>query len=192
MKKLSEHSCDTVNEFMIFKWLTGLLFAVCNGYSVTFEHPTSNCYDIYVHCTTSVYFILYDLLHILMSLWLHIVCTEILTCCKICTHKMATEICFFSQWLRSILTSHPMAFPSDNMILWQKVTVITDTKQIPSTICTILLSLQRDSSYILVCYWIKACEVAILFDIKWNIISPLHEDTPPRATAWDYHKCDRL
>jgi len=80
------------------KWLKVLLFAVCNGFSVTFEHPTSNRYNIYVHCTSSAYFVLYDLLYTLMSLWLHIVCTEILTCCKICQQKMSTEKCFFSQW----------------------------------------------------------------------------------------------
>ena len=48
---------------------------------------------------------------------------------------MAIEKCFFSQWLCSIVTSYSMAFPSDNMGPWQKVTVITDTKQIHSTSC---------------------------------------------------------
>ena len=78
-------------------------------------------------------------------------------CCKTCTHKMATKKCLFSQWLCSILTSHSMAFPSDKTAPWQKVTIITNMKQIHSTSCTILLPLHRDSSYVLVCYWIKAC-----------------------------------
>ena len=51
-------------------------------------------YNIYVHCTSSAYFIIDDLLHFVLSHGLHFVCTEILTCCKICTHKMATEKCF--------------------------------------------------------------------------------------------------
>ena len=50
------------------KWLTALLFAVCNGLSVTFEHSTPNCYNIHVHCTNSEHFIFYDLPYILMSL----------------------------------------------------------------------------------------------------------------------------
>ena len=74
-----------------------LTICVCNGFSVTFEHPTSNCYNIDVHCTSSVYFLIDDLLHIEMSLSLHFVHTDILTQCKICTYKMATEKCFFSQ-----------------------------------------------------------------------------------------------
>jgi len=123
--------------------------------SVTTEHPTSNCYNIYVHCTSSVCFIIDDLLHFIMLHGLHFVLTEILTYCKICTHKIATEKCFFSQWLCSILISYSMAFLSENVGPCQKVTVITDTQQIHSTSCTTLLPLHRDSSYIPVCYWIK-------------------------------------
>ena len=137
------------------KWLKVLLFVVCNAFSVTTEHPTSNFYDIHVHCTSSAYFLIDDLLHYIMSHGLHFVLTEILTCCKICTNNMATEKCFFSQWLCSILTSNSMAFLIDNMGPCQKVTVIADTQQIHSTTCTILLTLHRDSSNIPVCYWIK-------------------------------------
>jgi hypothetical protein len=50
-----------------------------------------------------------------MSLGFHLVHNEIITCAKILTHKMVTEKWFFSQWLGSILTSHSMAFPSDNI-----------------------------------------------------------------------------
>ena len=46
------------------KWFTSFLFAVCNGFSVTFEHPTSNHFNIYVHSTSSVDFIFYELFHI--------------------------------------------------------------------------------------------------------------------------------
>ena len=88
---------------------------------------------------------------------LHFVRTEILTCCKICTHNMSTEKCFFSNWLCSILTSYSKIFPSDKTAPWQKVTVIPNMKEIHSIRCTILLPLHRDSSYILLCYWIKAC-----------------------------------
>ena len=91
------------NNLQRLKWLKFLLFAVCNGFSVTFEHPTSNCCNIYVYCTSSVYFLIDDVLHFAMSLWLYFVHTEILTSCKICTHKMAAEKCFFSQWLCSIV-----------------------------------------------------------------------------------------
>ena len=155
MKIPNLHSCDTVNEFIMFKWPTVLLFVICNGFSVTFENPTSNCYKIYVHCTSSAYFMIDDLLHFITSHGSHFVCTKILTCCKICTHKMATEKCFFSQWFCSILTSNSMPIPVDNMGPCQKVTVITDTQQIHSTSCTTLLPLHRDSSYIPGFYWIK-------------------------------------
>ena len=209
MKTLNVHSCNTVNEFIMFKWLTVLLFGVCNGFSVTFEHPTSNRYNIYVHCTSSVYFIIDDLLHFVMSHGLHFVCTELLTCCKICTHKMATEKCFFSKWLCSILASHSTAFPLDNMGPWHRVTVITDMQQIHPTSCTILLPLSFTDTAVTFCvllnkslcdilcgenkiWWLQFSEVIKIFDIKWNIISPPHEDKPSTATAWDYQKCDRL
>ena len=173
LRKNSMNTAATLsNNLWRLKWLKVLLFAVCNGFSVTFEHPTSNHYNIYVQCTSSAYFIIDDLLHFVISHGLHFVCTEILTCCKICTHKMATEKCFFSKWLCSILISHSTAFPIDNMGPWQKVTVITDTQQIHSTSCIILLPLHRDSSYILTCYWIKAfCVEKIWYDdyssVKW-------------------------
>jgi hypothetical protein len=100
LRKYSMNTTVTLSvNLWCLQWLTVLLFAVCNGFSITFEHPTPNCYHMYVHCTSSAYFIFYNLLYIVMSLWLHIVCTEILTCCRICTHKMATEKSFFSQWL---------------------------------------------------------------------------------------------
>ena len=151
---------------------TVLLFVVCNGFSVTFENPTSNSYNIHVHCNSSAYFIIDNFLHFIMSHGLHFVCNEILTCCKICTHKMATEKCFFSQWLCTILTLHSMPFPIDNMCPCQKVTVITDTQQIHSTSCTTLLPLHRDSSYSLGCYWIKTFFVGKIWygdysSVKW-------------------------
>ena len=48
------------------KWFTSFLFAVCNGFSVTFKHPTSNRFNIYMHSTTSVDFLFYELIHISM------------------------------------------------------------------------------------------------------------------------------
>jgi len=66
------------------------------------------------------------------------------------------RVSLVNDWV-SIFTSHSMAFPSENMSPWQKVTVITDTVQIHLTSCTILLPLHRDSNYILVCYCINAC-----------------------------------
>jgi len=51
-----------------------------------------------MYCTSSVHFLIDDLLQFEMSLSLHFEHTEIQTCCKICTYKMATEKCFFSQW----------------------------------------------------------------------------------------------
>ena len=126
-----------------------LLYVMDSVQHLSILHQIVMTYYIYVHCTSSAYFIFYDLLYILMSLWLHFVSTEILTCCKICTHKLATEKTFFSQWLCSILTSHSMALPTENMDPWQNVTVITDTILIHSTSCTILLPLHRDRSYVL-------------------------------------------
>jgi len=61
---------------LCLQWLTVLLFAVCNGFNVTFELPTTNRYNIHVNCTSSAYFIIVDLLYIFMSLWLHFVCNE--------------------------------------------------------------------------------------------------------------------
>ena len=154
------------------RWHKVLLFVVCNAFSVTTEYPTSNWCDIHVNCTSSAYFIIDDLLHFIMSHGLHSVHTEILTCCKICTHKMANIKCFFSQWLCSILTSHSMPFPINKMGPCQKVTVITDTQQIHSISCTSILPLHRDSSYILVCYWIKTFCVGKIWygdysSVKW-------------------------
>jgi hypothetical protein len=188
-------------------WFTVLLFAVCNGFSVTFEHPASNCYDIKVHYTSSAYFILSDLQHILTSLGFHFVCNEILTCSKILPHKMVTEYCFISQLMGSILTSHSMAFPSGNIIPWEKVIVITDTKKIHFTSHAILLTLYKGSSPILVllnkdfCHvmcrenviWlIQFSEVMALFDMKWNIINTDTWRSTSHLMAQDCHKCDRL
>jgi len=109
-KKLYEKkSMNTAATLSIYLWrlkcLIFLLFSVCIGFSVTFEHPTSKRYNIYVHCTSSAYFLIDDLLHFAMSVWLHFLHTKILTSCKICTHKMAAEKCFFSQWLCSLVYS---------------------------------------------------------------------------------------
>ena len=111
---------------------------------------------------------LFPSFHTHSPLGLHFVPTEILTCSKICTHQMLIKKCFFSQWLCSILTSHSMAFPSDKTAPWQKVTIITNMKQIHSTSCTILLPLHRDSSYILLCYWIKACVTLCVENICYD------------------------
>ena len=115
---------------------------------------------------------------------------------------MATEKCFFSQWLCSIVTLHSVALPGDKLGPWQKVAVITDTKQIHSTSHTFLLPLERQQLYSGVLlnkglcdtlcgeymiWWLQFSEVMTLFDI-----SPLHEDKPATTTAQGYHKHDRL
>jgi hypothetical protein len=104
---LWKKSMNTAATLSIYLWrlkcLTFLLFSVCIGFSVSFEHPTSKCYNLYVHSTSSAYFLIDDFPHFAMSLWLYFVHTEILTCCKICMHKMAAEKCFFIQWLCSIV-----------------------------------------------------------------------------------------
>ena len=65
--KYSVYTAATLSvNLWCLKWLTIFLSAACNWLSVTSDHPTSNHFDIYVHCTSSVYFIFYGLLHILI------------------------------------------------------------------------------------------------------------------------------
>jgi hypothetical protein len=153
-------------------------------------HQIVMTYYIYVHCTSSAYFIFYDLLYILMSLWLHFVSTEILTCCKICTHKLASEKCFFSQWLGSILTSHPMTFPSDYMSeSHSNHRYKADTlEQLYHPFATS----QRQQLYS-VCYWIKACVtlcVGKLYDmmttVQWSDDIIWHKVKNYITITWRY------
>jgi hypothetical protein len=77
----------------------------------------------------------YDLLNVLLSLWLHSVHTETLTSCKICTHKTATRKYLFSHWSWFNLLISYSNFP--------KKQVKAKTKSNPWMTCGIKISCQH-------------------------------------------------